>query len=87
MSCHERNRQVAASLCQQTLWDEEGLASRYSCIDEPASCGVGPIYILFNEPKQHVTCSMYPSYVTHETGWWLLGNTDAHANECVLKAF
>ena len=52
-----------------------------------ASCGVGPICVFFNEPKQHFTCSMYPLYMTHGTGWWFLNNTDAHANECVLKAF
>jgi len=35
----------------RTLWNEEGLASSYSGIDEPASCGVSPVCIFFNEPK------------------------------------
>ena len=30
---------------------------------------------------------MYPSYITYLTGVWFLSNTDAHANDCVLKAF
>jgi hypothetical protein len=48
---------------KRTLWNEEGLASSYSCINESASCGVSPVRIFFNEPKQHFTCSMHSSYI------------------------
>ena len=40
-----------------TLWDEEGLASSHSGIDEPASSCTSFVSVLFMEPKEQFACT------------------------------